>query len=110
MEDTIFNSFLSGFNEFLSIVSWTYVIVFIICSWVFNETSESDKTSALDWFRRIPKVYRTFIIGLLLMGMFSYFERADRDIVYSLTISLFFSMAIWRFGVDKLFEFIKKKI
>lgn len=108
VSESIIQHIKDGTLSFLDLINWLYIVIFVIIAWLINDTSEATNTGIwLNWFAKIPKGLRTFIIGLLLAmafyWMFSYNTRLD---VFGLFCSLIFGMVVYKIGIDQIFAYI----
>lgn len=112
METTFISQILSGITQFFQSVNWLFVIVFIVVSWLLNEGTESESSFRwLNWLKKIPKAWRTFMGGLILAVLFAFLYDIRSKIDFaSLIYSLLVSMVIWKLGINTFFTWFKSKI
>lgn len=105
-------SFTEGAKLFLSFLNFIYIIVFILTAWLINDSIEATNKSTkwLDRFKKIPKVIRSLIVGIL-WGIFFYwgFKYNTRLDVVALVFSMLFAMALYKLGINRIFQFISTK-
>jgi hypothetical protein len=93
----------------VSSVNWLFVIVFMLVTWLLNDTSEATNTLTVTWFTKIPKAVRALILGFVCILVFAWVNQtASREEVFKLLLRLLIAMVIFKFGIDKILRFISK--
>lgn len=112
MEQQITQNLFGGIGEFLRLINWIYLLIFIISMWLINDFGEStNKAKWLTWFAKIHKGLRTFIMGIILIPIIGYFFRFNtREDYFAMFASLILGMVVWKLGVNAFFEWLRKKI
>lgn len=112
MEQNLIQEVTGGIIEFLGLIQWIYVIVFIIITWLTNDFSEAKNVASwLSWWAAIPKLLRVFILGVVLIAVFGYFWRmSTREEYFVLTLSMFAAMVFYKIGIDKLLSWFSGKV
>jgi hypothetical protein len=105
-QQSVISAATDGFNTFLQLMDWIYIIIFVVLAWLINDLTDAKNTATwLNWYQKIPKVVRTFILGLILMFVFGYFYRSiEREEYFSLFSSLIFSMVLYKLGLNWMFD------
>ena len=112
MEQTFIQQILQGGQIFLQNINWLFTFIFVILMWLFNEGTDSNTSfSWLDWLRKIPKGWRTFVGGILLSIPFAWFYNLEAKADYaSLLYSILIGMVIWKLGINSVFDWFKRKV
>lgn len=112
IEETVFESIINGAMEFLGMINWLFVVVFIIVAWLMNDTAEATNgASWFSWWAKIPKVLRTLIAGVLLMGAFVFlFDYRTKPEITEMLFGIVMSMVIYKIGLDKFLRWISQKL
>jgi len=110
--ESIITGIKDGSITFLSLINWLYVVIFIVVTWLFNDLIEAKNTGTkLNWFNKIPKMLRSFIVGLVIAFIF-YFTYTDENIrlnIFSLFISLISGMVIYKIGINNILAIVSEK-
>lgn len=112
IKQSLFDNLQVGLQSFLGMINWLYVIVFIIISWLINDATDAEnKFMWLSWYGKIPKVLRSLVFGILLIGIFYWaFNYTTRIEVINMLFSLLASMILYKFGIDKILRFISERL
>lgn len=112
IQQSFFESLQIGFQLFLGMINWLYVVVFIIVSWLVNDATEAEnKFEWLAWYSKVPKVLRSLFSGLILMAVFYWaFSYSTRIEVVNMLFSLLLSMVLYKFGIDRILRFISERV
>jgi hypothetical protein len=99
-------------KHLISSVNWFFILVFMLVTWILNDTSEAVNTGSwFNWFAKIPKGLRALSIGLFGIVLFAWtFKITGRTEIFNLVLSLIMAMAVYKLGVDKIFRFISTRI
>jgi hypothetical protein len=96
---------------FVSYINWVYVLVFMLATWLINDTADASNVSWLNWFSKVPKAVRSVIIGLLLIVQFMYvFKFTGRLEIFKMILSLLLGMVIFKFGINKIFAWLSARL
>lgn len=92
-------------------VNWLFVLVFMLVTWLLNDTSEATNTKQIAWFTRIPKAIRALFIGLAFIWLFAWVDQTTtREGIFKLILSLLMAMVIFKFGIDRILRYISKRL
>lgn len=110
VSESVINHIKDGTLSFIDLINWLFIIVYVVITWLFNDLSAANNTAKwLNWFNKIPKMLRSFLMGLfiaiLFYWVFGYNERLD---VFALFCSILMGMVIYKIGIDKIFSYISK--
>lgn len=105
------NIIIDSFKQLVASVNWLFVIVFMLITWLLNDTSEATNTNYLTWFSKIPKAVRALIIGVVSILVFAWvYNITAKTEIFKLLLSLIMAMAVYKFGIHKAFRFISKRL
>lgn len=94
----------------VSSVNWLFVIVFMLVTWLLNDTSEATNTSTWNWFNKTPKAIRALFIGIIGIILFAYvYQVHSREEIFKLILSLLMAMVIYKFGIDRVLRYLSKR-
>lgn len=112
MDNLFFDNFLSGVGQFFSGCDWVFIVIFILWGYVTNKISESTTSFTwMNWFAKIPKGLRVFILGVLLAILYGYFtNKTGKEGVSSMFYSVTVGMVFYEIAMKKIFEWLEKKI
>lgn len=112
LEQSFWQQLWNGFNSFISVINWLYVVCFILICWLVNDFSDStNKAKWLGWLSNVPKILRACVIGILLIAIFFYlFDYHGRGDVKAMFFSLIASLTIFKFGIEKFLSIVSKKV
>ena len=101
-------SLTEGAKLFIGLLNFTYIIVFSITAWLVNDTTDSVNIGGkMNWLQRIPKLWRTVVIGLLWAFIFYWgFRYNTRLDVISMLFSLLVGLLIYKIGIKRVFKWI----
>ena len=111
INESVINGIKKGTFTFISLINWLFIVVFIVITWLFNDTVDAKNTATkLNWFSKIPKMLRSFLMGILIAVIFYWvFGYNTRIDIFALFCSLISGMVLYKIGIDKIFKFISEK-
>lgn len=111
MNELILENLKAAFTEMFAFVDWKYMVVFILLTWLFNSyTFSTKKATKLKQLQKVPAQVWALIIGLILAMFWIWaFSYQQKDEIVSLVFSLLGAMVLYKFGIDKLLNFINSK-
>jgi Mn2+/Fe2+ NRAMP family transporter len=100
-----------AFKQFISYINWLFVLIFMLSTWLINDTADATNFGlAFNWLNKIPKALRTLIIGFNVLILFAWtFGLHTKIEVFKLVLSLLISMVIYKFGINKIFNWISQR-
>lgn len=102
---------IDSLKHLVSSVNWLFVIVFMLVTWLVNDTSEATNTSSWNWFNKIPKALRALSIGIIGIVFFAWvYQIHSREEIFKLILSLLMAMVIFKFGIDKILRYLSKRL
>lgn len=113
IEQTIIQSIQEGFLNFLRMVNWLFVVVFIILAWLINDTAESTNkyTTWLNWWSAIPKAFRTLIAGFILIAIFAWaFDYNTKQEITEMLFGIIVSMVIYKIGIKQFLTWVSQRL
>ena len=112
MDTNVLQAFYSGIIEFIAAVNWLYIIAFMLTAWLINDHADAtNRANWLTWWSRVGRTFRSFIIGIILILLFCWgFNFRTREEIINMIFSLLLAMVIYKFGIDKVFAALSKKI
>lgn len=112
MEQNLIQQLTEGFQLLWTFINVVFVIVFILLSWLTNDSAEANNAvSWMTWYDKIPKVLRTLGFGVLLAILFAWtFRYNERLDVFKMLMSIMTGMIVYKIGIDKALRWISKKV
>ncbi len=102
---------IDSLKQLIVSVNWLFVIVFMLVTWLVNDTSEAINTNSPNWFNKIPKVIRALFIGILGIILFAWSNQVQsRSEIFKLILSLLMAMVIFKFGINKILRYLSTRI
>lgn len=102
---------IDSLKQLIVSVNWLFVIVFMLVTWLVNDTSEAINTNSPNWFNKIPKVIRALFIGILGIIIFAWTNQVQsRSEIFKLILSLLMAMVIFKFGINKILRYLSTRI
>lgn len=101
-----------AFKEIISSANWQFIIVFMLTTWLINDTAEATNVGTwFNWLTKIPKIIRTLVIALLNIILFAWaFQIHGRIEIFYLIISTLLSMVAYKIGINRILRWASKKL
>lgn len=111
MEQELWQSFEEGFLQILKDADVTFMTLFVLWSYIVNRMAEhSIKYKWMNWFTKISKGVRVFILGVIMAFIYGYLAgKGNKEGVESLFYSITITMIAYNLFIGKLVSFLENK-
>lgn len=112
VDELTLNSFTEAVKLFASYVNWLFIFVFMLLSWLINDTADAVNAGKwLSFLSNIPRTVRAIFIGIFIIVVFMWvFELRARMDIFKMFLSLLLAMVIYKLGINKIFAWLSARL
>ncbi len=93
-------------------IDWLFLVIFIIIIGTLEMyIRATNKATWLNWLNKIPIAFWVLIIAIILSVFYCWvFDQTSKEQIFWMVITVFISMFVYKFGIDKLLKYIGQKL